>query len=99
MPKPISLRLEEYTIKSREVLMVEVETADGELDTVLIYNGFSSSLTNPTPYNPDIPVIALDSKIKAIDRLVSPYNPNEPQYIQNHLSLAEMERLLEEMNV
>ncbi|WP_036481930.1 hypothetical protein [Myxosarcina sp. GI1] len=99
MSKLIGLRLEQYTIQRQEVLMVEVKTAKGELETVAIYNGFSSSLTNPTPYNPDIPVIASDSKIVAIDRLVSPYNPNEPQYIERGLSVAEMEQLLETMKL
>lgn len=100
MSKPIGLRLEEYTLKRKhEVLMVNVETAEGETETVTIFNGFSSSLTNPTPYNPDIPVISPDSKIISIDRLASPYNPSQPQYIQTDLTLAEMERLLAEMNV
>ncbi|MGV2826423.1 DUF7734 family protein [Myxosarcina sp. GI1(2024)] len=100
MSKPIGLRLEEYTLKRKqEVLLVNIESADDEPETIAIYNGFSSSLTNPTPYNPDIPVIAPDAKIISIDRLASPYNPNEPQYIQSNLTLAEMEQLLGEMKI
>ena len=95
MAKPMSWRLEQYTIKNREeVLMVNLETSSGEEDVVLIYNGFSGSLVQSTTYDPDIPVIADDAKIVSIDRLASPYNPAEPQYIKQGLTLLEMENLL-----
>jgi hypothetical protein len=95
MVKTISWRLEKYTTKHQEeVLMVNLETSSGEEDIVLIYNGFSGSLVKPTTYDPDIPVIEEDAKIISIDRLASPYNPAQPQYIQQGLSLSEMEQLL-----
>ncbi|ELS04111.1 hypothetical protein Xen7305DRAFT_00038390 [Xenococcus sp. PCC 7305] len=97
---PISFRLEQYTIKRKEeVLIVQVETPTGEEDTVLIYNGFSSSLTRPTIYDPDIPVIEEDATIISIDRVASPYNPVEPEYIQTGLKLSAMEKFLVEANV
>lgn len=95
MERTISGRLEKYTTKHREeVLMVNLETSSGEEDIVLIYNGFSGSLVKSTTYDPDIPVIEPDAKIISIDRLASPYNPEQPQYIQQGLSLQEMEQLL-----
>lgn len=95
MERSISGRLEKYTTKYREeVLMVNLETSSGEEDIVLIYNGFSGSLVKSTTYDPDIPVIEQDAKIISIDRLASPYNPEQPQYIQQGLSLQEMEQLL-----
>ena len=100
MSKPIGLRLEQYTVKRKEeVLLVELETALGEPDTVMIYNGFSSSLVNPTAFDPEIPVIAEDSRILAIARLTSPYNPSNPQYIESGLTLAAMEQVLSEMGI
>ena len=100
MTESINLRLEKYTMKRRkEVLMVEVETISGEPDTVVIYNGFSSSLMRPTNYDPDIPVIENDAKIISIDRLASPYDPVNPTYIQTGLTLSEMEKLLAETGV
>ena len=100
MSKPIGLRLEQYTIKRpQEVLLVNVETATGESDMVMIYNGFSSSLMGATAYDPDIPIIAPDSRIISIDRLASPYNPSNPQYLETELSLAAMETILSEMNI
>ncbi len=100
MSKPIGLRLEQYTIKRpQEVLIVNVETSEGEPDTVMIYNGFSSSLMGATAYDPDIPVIAPDSRIISIDRLASPYNPSNPQYLETGLTLAAIEQILSEMNI
>ena len=100
MSKLIGLRLEQYTIKRpQEVLIVTVETAGGEPDTVMIYNGFSSSLMGATAYDPDIPVIAPDSRIISIDRLASPYNPSNPQYLETGLTVAAIKSILSEMNI
>ncbi len=95
----IGLRLEKYTELRPEVLMVELETATGEADTVTIFKGFSSSLVKPTSFDPEVPLIEPNSTIKAIARLQSPYNPDNPQYIQQGLSLEEMERLLTELGI
>jgi len=100
MAESIGLRLEQYTLKRRqEVLMVHLETATGESDTVMIFAGFSSSLVMPTAFDPDIPIIAEDSTINSIDRLLSPYNPNNPQYLESGLSLPEMIKLLETLHL
>ncbi|MEL6787289.1 MAG: hypothetical protein AAFO76_07735 [Cyanobacteria bacterium J06607_15] len=100
MPDPIGLRLEQYTIqRKQEVLMVHLETASGESDTVMIYAGFSSSLMMPTAFDPDVPVIAADSNIISVDRLKSPYNPSDPQYLESGLSLPAMIDILATMNL
>ena len=100
MSEAIGLRLEKYTLKRKqEVLMVNLETGAGEPDTVMIYGGFSSSLMRPTSFDPEIPVIADDSKITSIDRLVSPYDPNNPQYIESGVSLSAMKTVLAQMNL
>ena len=99
MPQPISLRLEQYTLKRKEVLMVHLETASGEADTVMIFAGFSSSLVMPTAFDPDVAIIAEDSTIDSIDRLISPYNPSNPQYLASAISLAEFTQILEELDL
>lgn len=100
MLEPIGLRLEQYTLKRKqEVLMVHLETATGESDTVMIFAGFSSSLVMPTAFDPDIPIIAGDSTINSIDRLASPYDPSNPHYLESGISLPEMIKILETMNL
>jgi hypothetical protein len=95
----IGNRLEQYSIKRpREVLLVSVDIA-GEWDQVAIYKGFASSLMRPTAFDPDIPILPEDVVIKHIDRVESPYNPKQPRYIQQGVSWAAFEVLLQEVGV
>lgn len=95
----IAKRLEVYTIKRpQEVLLVMIEN-EGQTDEIAIFKGFSSSLMQPTNPDPDIPVISEQAVITRIDRLKSPYNPNQPNYLQQGLTFEEMERLLEELGI
>lgn len=88
------LRLEQYTLKRpQEVLLVRASIGD-ELDEVAVFKGFSSSLTRATASDPDVPVLPDTATIIAIDRLRSPYNPDAPQYIQQGLTWEAIEPLL-----
>jgi hypothetical protein len=95
----IGKRLEQYTTKRpQEVLLVTVEVA-GEQDTIAVFKGFSSSLMRPTAFDPDVPVLPDGANILNIDRVASPYNPDVPRYIQQGLSWSAMEVLLSEVEV
>lgn len=86
--------LEQYTkTHPQEVLLVRVEI-EGEADEILIFKGFSSSVMRPTAYDPDVPVLPETAKILGIDRLRSPYIPDDPQYIQQNISWAAMLEIL-----
>ena len=99
MADSIARRLEEYTIaRSHEVLIVKAEI-DGEFDEIAIFKGFSSSLMRSTAFDPDVPVLPEGAKIISIDRLESPYNPNNPRYLQQGLSWETMRSLLSEAGV
>ncbi|MFP4134403.1 MAG: hypothetical protein ACLFQP_00975 [Halothece sp.] len=92
-------RLEQYTLRyPQEVLLLDVEL-EGEADQILIFKGFSSSLMNPTAYDPDIPVLAEEATILSIDRATSPYNPDNPQYIEQGISWETMEKRLTELGL
>ncbi|AFZ36775.1 hypothetical protein Sta7437_3268 [Stanieria cyanosphaera PCC 7437] len=100
MSAPIGFRLEKYGRKHpEEVLIVNLQKASGEPDTVLIYNGYSSSLMHSTIYDPDIPLITKEDQIISIDRLASPYDPVQPNYLQTGLTRQEMEQLLLQENI
>lgn len=95
----INKRLEQYTVKRpQEVLLVTVEV-DDERDEVAIFRGFSSSLMRPTAFDPDVPVIPEDAKLISLDRLKGPYNPDSPQYIEQGLSTEAIANLLTEAGV
>lgn len=83
----LAAQLERYTLEHpQEVLLVKVETA-GELDEILVFKGFSSSLMRPTAFDPDVPVLSPDATVIQIDRLQGPYQPANPDYLEQGLSL------------
>jgi hypothetical protein len=95
----IGRRLEQYTIKRpQEVLIVTAEIA-GEEDQIAIFKGFSSSLMRPTAFDPDVPVLPPEAKIVAINRVASPYNPDAPRYLQQGLTWETMQQLLSDAGV
>jgi len=99
MNNSIGKRLEQYTSKRpQEVLLVTVELGDQQ-DKVAIFKGFSSSLMRPTAFDPDVEVIPNGARIFSVDRIKSPYNPENPQYIQQEISGEALEDLLAEVGV
>ncbi|OIP78329.1 MAG: hypothetical protein AUK48_01920 [Oscillatoriales cyanobacterium CG2_30_44_21] len=85
--------LETYSSKHpNEVLIVKLEI-DGELDEVMIFKGFSSSLMRSTAYDPDVPVISDQANILSIDRLTAPYKTNQPNYIQQAITWEQFQQI------
>ena len=99
MNNSVGKRLEQYTVKkSQEVLIVTVKI-DDEPDQIAVFKGFSSSLMRPTAYYPDVPVLPDKATIIAIDRIASPYNPDSPRYLQQDISWEDMQVLLSKMGI
>ena len=87
-------QLETYSSKHpQEVLLVKLRI-DDELDEVMIFKGFSSSLMRSTAFDPDVPVISDRAEILIIDRLAAPYKPNRPHYIQQGITWEEFKDYL-----
>ncbi|PSB19678.1 hypothetical protein C7B65_10310 [Phormidesmis priestleyi ULC007] len=98
-PPPLGRRLEQYTLKRPdEVLLVSIEV-DGQPDEIAVFKGFSSSLMNPTAFDPDVPVVPDRAEILSIDRLQSPYNPNDPRYLQKGMAWGEFQSLLSSLGL
>ncbi|MBT9316572.1 DUF7734 family protein [Leptothoe spongobia] len=82
----IEKQLEQYTLHHpQEVLLVTAEI-DDELDKILIFRGFSSSLVRSTASDPDIPVLPDNAVNIMIDRLAGPYQPSCPNYLEQQIS-------------
>src|ERR687886_469199 len=99
MTDSIGRRLEQYTIKRPQEVLIVTAEIEGEEDQIAIFKGFSSSLMRPTSFDPDIPVLLPEAKIIAIDRLASPYNPDAPRYLQQGLTWETMRQLLSDAGV
>jgi hypothetical protein len=88
MSHPVALitRLENYTLKfPQELLMVHAQV-DEEADIVLVFKGFSSALMRPTASDPEVSVLPENALIHWIDRLKGPYNPGAPEYLEQEIS-------------
>jgi hypothetical protein len=72
----------------QEVLLVKLKV-DDELDEVMIFKGFSSSLMRSTAFDADVSVICDRAEILTIDRLAAPYRPNQPNYLQQGITWKE----------
>ena len=89
-------RLERYTLKHpEEVLLVKVSWGD-ETDEITIFKGFSSSLMRQTAFDPDEPVIPGEAEVMSVDRFKSPYHPAKPQAIEQEISWEEFSALLDQ---
>jgi hypothetical protein len=92
-------RLEQFTLKQPQLVLLVQAMVDGEADEVLIYRGFSSSLVRPTAADPEVPVLPEDAEICAIDVMVGPYNPSAPQYLHRGLTWEQMSAILADLGL
>ncbi len=89
MPINQGQQLETYSCEHpQEVLLVKLKI-DDQLDEVMIFKGFSSSLMRSTAFDPDVSVISDRAEILSIDRLTAPYQPDQPNYIQQDITWKE----------
>lgn len=87
--------LEQYTLRHPEqVLLVHALVADRP-EHVIVFRGFSSSLTGSTAFDPDVSVLSVEATIQTIDILLSPYRPDQPNYLERSLSWRDMEQRLQ----
>ncbi|NER79266.1 MAG: hypothetical protein F6K42_06720 [Leptolyngbya sp. SIO1D8] len=84
-PLPIH-RLEQYTLRFPEEVLMVSALVESEEDYVVVFRGFSSSLTRPTAPDPEIPVLSAEADIQRIDRLKGPYLPDDPQYLEQDVT-------------
>ncbi|KAL8157963.1 hypothetical protein AgCh_002602 [Apium graveolens] len=79
--------LEYYSECVREVaLLVKAEVDDQEVE-ILVFKGFSSSLSHSTSPDPSRSILPARAEIKSIDRIKGPFNPSNIEYIEKGLSL------------
>ncbi|MBD1873221.1 hypothetical protein H6F75_06985 [Nodosilinea sp. FACHB-131] len=92
-------RLEQFTLRRPQLVLLVQAVVEGEADEVLIFRGFSSSLMHPTAADPDVPVLPGNAVIKTIDIMAGPYNPATPQYLHRGLAWTDVLPLLEAAGV
>ena len=92
-------RLEQYTLKRRQEVLLVTAEVDGDRDEVAVFKGVSSSLVRATAFDPDVPILPDSARILQIDRLLGPYDPAQPRYLQQGLTWETIQPLLAEAGV
>ena len=62
-------------------LRLQGRMGDGEALEVVIFRGFSSSLTHPTAFDPDQPLLPSEARIESAVLLQAPLNPAAEQVL------------------
>jgi hypothetical protein len=86
--------LEKYTRDRPEFVFLLKLEIEAELEEILIFKGFSSSLTRATNWDPDLPVVSSTAKMISIDRLLAPYDPDSPNYLEKGMNWEETIKIL-----
>ncbi|AFZ47884.1 hypothetical protein Cyast_1931 [Cyanobacterium stanieri PCC 7202] len=84
-------KIEEYSKDNPQLVVVVQAQDNGQNLEIMTFRGFSSNLTGATEYDPDLPVLSSSGIILSVDLLQAPYNPVNPQYIQQNLTPAQFE--------
>ncbi|GMH20344.1 hypothetical protein Nepgr_022185 [Nepenthes gracilis] len=79
--------LEAYSRSAREEALLVNAVLDDREEQVLIFKGFSSSLSYRTVADPSKSVVPSRAVIKSIDRVKGPFNPSNIQYIEEGLTM------------
>ncbi|XP_030468182.1 uncharacterized protein LOC115686902 [Syzygium oleosum] len=86
--------LELYSQSARGEALVVHAAVDGEEVEVLIYKGFSSSLSYGTSPDPSRGILPAKARIKSIDRIKGPFNPSNVEYIEKGLTWENFKQVL-----
>ncbi|KAF8021154.1 hypothetical protein BT93_G1551 [Corymbia citriodora subsp. variegata] len=86
--------LELYSQSARGEALVVHAAVDGEEVEVLIYKGFSSSLSYGTSPDPSKSILPARAQITSIDRIKGPFDPSNVEYIEKGLSWENFKQVL-----
>ncbi|KAG9444503.1 hypothetical protein H6P81_015843 [Aristolochia fimbriata] len=78
--------LESYTQSAQDEVLLVRATVDDQQEEVLVFKGFSSSLSFETSPDPSKSVLPARAIIKSVDRIKGPFNPANVEYIEKDLT-------------
>ncbi|KAI0507150.1 hypothetical protein KFK09_013270 [Dendrobium nobile] len=79
--------LESYTESAGSEVLLVGATVDGAVEQVLIFKGYSSSLSSRTAIDPSKCVLPAKAIIQSIDVIKGPFNPSCIKYLEKGLTL------------
>ncbi|PKA56090.1 hypothetical protein AXF42_Ash015575 [Apostasia shenzhenica] len=86
--------LESYTESTRSEVLLVRATVDGEEEEVLVFKGYSSSLSSRTAVDPARSVLPAKAIIRSIDVIKGPFDPSSIEYLEKGLTWDEFKARL-----
>ncbi|XP_042440089.1 uncharacterized protein LOC122025352 [Zingiber officinale] len=87
--------LEAYSAAFRDVALLVRAGVDDEEELVLIFKGFSSSLSSRTSSDPSKSVLPGRAVIQSIDVVKGPFNPSNIEYLERGLTWEDFKTRLQ----
>uniref|UniRef100_A0A1E5WIU5 NADH dehydrogenase [ubiquinone] iron-sulfur protein 1, mitochondrial n=1 Tax=Dichanthelium oligosanthes TaxID=888268 RepID=A0A1E5WIU5_9POAL len=78
-------RMERYTEDARDQALLVKARVDDEVEVVLVFKGFSSSLSGGTAADPARSVLPERAIIQSVDVVKGPFDPNNIEYLEKGL--------------
>ncbi|KAM0850850.1 hypothetical protein ACQ4PT_052809 [Festuca glaucescens] len=88
-------RLEAYSEGARGQALLVNATVDGETEVVLVFKGFSSSVSGRTAPDPAMSVLPERAIIQSVDVVEGPFDPNNIEYIEKDVSWEDFKSRLQ----
>lgn len=88
-------RLEAYSEGARDLALLVTAAVDGDLESVLVFKGFSSSLSGRTAPDPAMSVLPERAVIQSVDVVKGPFDPNNIEYLEKDLPWEEFKSRLQ----
>ncbi|GJM96392.1 hypothetical protein PR202_ga13220 [Eleusine coracana subsp. coracana] len=74
--------LERYSEDARDQALLVKARVDDEVEVVLVFRGFSSSLSGITATDPSMSVLPERAIIQSVDVVKGPFDPNNIEYLE-----------------
>ncbi|KAF8674410.1 hypothetical protein HU200_048243 [Digitaria exilis] len=78
-------RMERYTEDARDQALLVKARVDDEVELVLVFKGFSSSLSGGTAADPARSILPERAIIQSVDVVKGPFDPNNIEYLEKGL--------------
>lgn len=88
-------RMERYTEDARDQALLVKARVDDELEVVLVFKGFSSSLSGGTAADPARSVLPERAIIQSVDVVKGPFDPNNIEYLEKGVEWGEFKSRLQ----
>ncbi|KAJ9536202.1 hypothetical protein OSB04_un000611 [Centaurea solstitialis] len=89
--------LEFYSqVAKNEALLVKAVVDDEEVE-ILVFKGFSSSLSSGTSFDPTRSILPTRAVIKCIDRVKGPFDPSNIDYIEKDLTVGAFKTVVQKI--